>query len=140
MTGFAALAAVAMSANAEVVSFPSLDATPIQAHVFQPVRQPPRGTVVALHGCGGLYATTGSRKGEFSARHRGYAEMLTGDGYAVVYPDSHHGFDSPVGRVRLLKEVPNGANPGQGVHSGRNAEAARQSGALVRDLLREAFR
>ena len=273
MTGFAALAAVAMSAHAEVVSFPSLDATPIQAHVFQPVRQPPRGTVVALHGCGGLYATAGSRKGEFSARHRGYAEMLTGDGYAVVfpdslsprgetqictqrpgtrtvtqaerradalaalawaaaqpwarpdrvallgwsnggsavlaatdasrrdvraqparpvlaiafypgcsvalqsgyqpnttlvmllgemddwsppgpcielgrsvdaqvhvYPDSHHGFDNPVGRVRLLKEVPNGANPGQGVHSGRNAEAARQSGALVRDLLREAFR
>ena len=57
-----------------------------------------------------------------------------------VYPDSHHGFDNPVGQVRLLKDVPNGANPGQGVHSGRNAEAAQQSGALVRELLREAFR
>jgi dienelactone hydrolase len=261
------------AAHAEQVTFPSLDATPIQAHVFQPAQQPPRGTVVALHGCGGLYATAGSRKGELSARHRAYAELLTGDGYAVVFPDSltprgetqictqrngsrritqaerradalaalawaaaqpwaradsigllgwsnggsavlsatdasrrdvraqavrpvlsiafypgcavplksgyrastplvmllgekddwtppgpcielgksvgaqvhvyadsHHGFDNPVGQVRLLKDVPNGANPGQGVHAGRNAEAARQSEALVRELLRDAFR
>jgi dienelactone hydrolase len=271
MTIIVGLALVA--AHAEQVTLPSLDATPIQAHVFQPAQQPPRGTVVALHGCGGLYATAGSRKGELSARHRAYAEMLTGDGYAVVFPDSlsprgetqictqrngsrritqterradalaalawaaaqpwaradsiallgwsnggsavlsatdasrrdvraqavrpvlsiafypgcavplksgyrastplvmllgekddwtppgpcielgksvgaqvhvyadsHHGFDNPVGQVRLLKEVPNGANPGQGVHAGRNAEAARQSEALVRELLRDAFR
>ncbi|MDP3762153.1 MAG: dienelactone hydrolase family protein [Ramlibacter sp.] len=272
MTGIVVLALTALSARAEQVTFPSLDATPIRAHVFQPARQPPRGTVVALHGCGGVYATAGSRKGELSARHRAYAGMLTGEGYAVVFPDSlaprgetqictqrngsrritqaerradalgamawvaaqpwarpdriallgwsnggsavlsatdasrrdvraqptrpvlaiafypgcgvplksgyrpttrlvmllgekddwtppgpcielgrsvdaqvhvyadsHHGFDNPVGQVRLLKEVPNGANPGQGVHSGRNPEAAQQSGDRVRELLRDAF-
>ena len=37
-----------------------------------------------------------------------------------VYPDSHHGFDSPSGRVRHLPDVPNGAKPGQGVHAGRH--------------------
>lgn len=268
-----AIAAACLTAQAEEVTFPSLDATPIQAHVFQPAQQPPRGTVVALHGCGGLYATAGSRQGELSARHRAYAEMLTSEGYAVIFPDSltprgetqictqragsrrvtqaerradalaalawaaaqpwaradrvallgwsnggsavlastdasrrdvraqpvrpvlaiafypgcsvplksgykpntklvmligekddwtppgpcielgksvgaqvhvyadsHHGFDNPVGQVRLLKDVPNGANPGQGVHAGRNAEAAQQSAALVRELLRDAFR
>lgn len=80
--------AMAASAYGEAVTFPSLDTTTIQAQVFQPAQQPPRGTVVALHGCGGLYATAGSRKGELSARHRAYAEMLTSEGYAVVFPDS----------------------------------------------------
>lgn len=264
--------ALAMSAHAEEVSFNSLDATPITAQVFQPAQQPPRGTVVALHGCGGLNATVGARKGELSARHRAYAEMLTAEGYAVVFPDSfaprgetqictqrngsrritqaerradalaalawaaaqpwarpdrlallgwsnggsavlsatdasrrdvraqavrpviaiafypgcaaplrsgyrpatrlamllgekddwtppgpcielgkavgaqvnvyagsHHGFDNPVGEVRWLREVPNGANPGQGVHVGRNALAAEASGERLRALLREAF-
>jgi dienelactone hydrolase len=267
-----AIAVACVAAHAEQVAFTSLDGTSLQAHVFQPA-QPVRGAVVALHGCGGLYATAGPRQGELSARHRAYAEMLTGEGYAVVFPDSlaprgetqictqrygsrrvtqaerradalaalawvaaqpwarpdriallgwshggsavlaatdasrrdvraeqvrpvlaiafypgcgaplksgykpatplvmllgekddwtppgpcielgqavgaqvhvyadsHHGFDSPLGQVRLLKEVPNGANPGQGVHSGRNAEAARQSGERVRELLRDAFR
>lgn len=269
----ALLASAALTAYAEPVTFPSLDETPIQAHVFQPAQQPPLGTVVALHGCGGLYATAGARQGELSARHRAYAHMLTSEGYAVVFPDSftprgeaqictqrngrrritqaerradalatlrwaaaqpwarsdriallgwsnggsavlsatdasridvraqpvrpviavafypgcaaplrsgyrpaaplamllgesddwtppgpcvelgkavdaqvhvyagsHHGFDNPAGQVRLLKDVPNGANPGQGVHFGRNADAARQSEALLRDLLRDAFR
>lgn len=38
----------------------------------------------------------------------------------IVYPDSHHDFDNPVGTVRFRANVPNGANPGKGVHSGRN--------------------
>lgn len=268
-----AIAVACVAVHAEEVTFPSLDATPIRAHVFQPAQQPPRGTVVALHGCGGLYASAGSRKGELSARHRAYADMLTADGYAIVFPDSlaprgetqictqrngsrsvtqaerradalaalawaaaqpwarvdriallgwsnggsavlsatdasrrdvrgqparpvlaiafypgcsaplksgyrpstrlvmllgekddwtppgpcielgrstgaqvhvyadsHHGFDNPAGQVRLLADVPNGAHPGQGVHVGRNAGAAQQSGALLRELLREAFR
>ena len=35
-----------------------------------------------------------------------------------VYPEAHHGFDSPVGKVRLRRDVPNGVNPGEGVHVG----------------------
>ena len=35
-----------------------------------------------------------------------------------VYPEAYHGFDSPSGKVRLRKDVPNGVNPGQGVHVG----------------------
>jgi len=37
-----------------------------------------------------------------------------------VYPDSYHDFDNPVGTVRLRTDVPNGVNPGKGVHVGRN--------------------
>jgi dienelactone hydrolase len=35
-----------------------------------------------------------------------------------VYPEAHHGFDSPTGQVRLRRDVPNGVNPGEGVHAG----------------------
>jgi dienelactone hydrolase len=35
-----------------------------------------------------------------------------------VYPEAHHGFDSPTGKVRLRRDVPNGVNPGEGVHVG----------------------
>ena len=44
----------------------------------------------------------------------------------VVYPGAWHGFDSDV-PVRLRKDVPNGANPGQGVHVGGNPAAWRDS-------------
>jgi dienelactone hydrolase len=44
----------------------------------------------------------------------------------VVYPGAWHGFDSAAA-VRLRKDVPNGANPGQGVHVGGNASAWRAS-------------
>ncbi len=67
---------------------PSLDGTPIKAWVFQPAANKPRGTVVALHGCGGLYATSGARQGQLNARHQAMAEMLVAQGYAVVFPDS----------------------------------------------------
>ena len=39
-----------------------------------------------------------------------------------TYPGAYHGFDSNT-PVRLRKDVPNGANPGQGVHVGGNAAA-----------------
>jgi len=59
-----------------------------------------------------------------------------------VYADSHHGFDDPSGSVRHRPEVPNGVNPGQGVHVGRNpvtgpqawdAAVARLRAALLGD-------
>jgi dienelactone hydrolase len=44
----------------------------------------------------------------------------------VVYPSAWHGFDSDA-PVRVRKDVPNGVNPGQGVHVGGNPAAWRAS-------------
>jgi dienelactone hydrolase len=44
--------------------------------------------VIALHGCGGLYAASGARKGLLNARHQAMGDMLAGEGYHVVFPDS----------------------------------------------------
>ena len=52
-----------------------------------------------------------------------------------VYPDAHHGFDSPSGKVRLRKEVPNGVNPGQGVHVGPHPESRADAYKKLQDLL-----
>jgi dienelactone hydrolase len=52
-----------------------------------------------------------------------------------VYPEAHHGFDSPVGKVRLRKEIPNGVNPGQGVHVGPHKASREDAYAQLRILL-----
>ena len=76
----------------QTASFSSLDGTQIKALVFHPASsangQASRGTVIALHGCGGLYATTGSRKGQLNARHQAMADLLVAEGYNAVFPDS----------------------------------------------------
>ncbi|HEV7575929.1 MAG TPA: dienelactone hydrolase family protein [Caldimonas sp.] len=54
----------------------------------------------------------------------------------VVYPGAGHGFDSDA-PVRLRKDVPNGANPGQGVHVGGNPAAWRASRDRVVRFLAE---
>ncbi len=77
----------AQAAQPQRVGFASLDGTQINAWVFQP-EDKSRGSVVALHGCGGLYATVGSRKGQIAVRHQAMADMLVAQGYAVVFPDS----------------------------------------------------
>jgi dienelactone hydrolase len=56
-----------------------------------------------------------------------------------VYPDSYHDFDNPVGAVTLRRNVPNGVNPGQGVHAGPNAQAREQAYARLLEVLRVAF-
>jgi len=43
-----------------------------------------RPAVIALHGCGGLYA----RNGALLARHSAMAQLLNGHGYHVLFPDS----------------------------------------------------
>lgn len=68
--------------------FFSLDGTPLKAWVFRPAGQAPRGAVIALHGCGGLYATIGRNKGQLNARHQAMADLLVAQGYAAVFPDS----------------------------------------------------
>ena len=55
-----------------------------------------------------------------------------------VYADSHHGFDGPRGAIKLYTQVPNGSNPGQGVHAGPNPAAREQSYARLRVLLAKA--
>jgi dienelactone hydrolase len=79
---------VAAAAAPQEVSYPSHDGTLIKAWVFLPDGPVPRGSVVALHGCGGLYASRGDRRGQLNARHQAMADMLVGQGYAAVFPDS----------------------------------------------------
>jgi dienelactone hydrolase len=83
------------AAQAKEVVFDSLDGTTLKAWVFHPAElpnsntvKPKSGTVVAFHGCGGLYATTGARKGQFNARHQAMADLLVEQGYNAVFPDS----------------------------------------------------
>ena len=84
--------AFCMPLAAQTVNFNSLDGTVLKALVFHPVASAngptSRGTVVALHGCGGLYATVGSRKGQLNARHQAMADLLVAEGYSAVFPDS----------------------------------------------------
>jgi hypothetical protein len=44
-----------------------------------------------------------------------------------------------VGALRVRKDVPNGVNPGQGVHVGPNPAARRDAYARLLVLLREAM-
>lgn len=92
---------------AQTVNFKSLDGTLLTALVFHPtasansqVDQPSRGTVIALHGCGGLYATAGSRKGQLNARHQAMADLLVSEGYNAVFPDSL----TPRGEIELCTQ------------------------------------
>jgi dienelactone hydrolase len=54
----------------------------------------------------------------------------------AVYPGAWHGFDSDA-PVRVRKDVPNGVNPGQGVHVGGNPAAWRASRDRVVRFLAE---
>ncbi len=74
-------------AGAQEASFNSLDGTLVTAVVFQPTGVS-KGAVIALHGCGGLFATRGARKGLLNARHQAMADLLVAQGYSVVFPDS----------------------------------------------------
>jgi dienelactone hydrolase len=57
----------------------------------------------------------------------------------TVYPGAHHGFDAPGGELRLLRNVPNGVKPGEGVHVGPNPKARDEANAKVAAILREAL-
>jgi len=81
----------------ERVTFDSLDRDPrtgtpvrITGLLFRPGDDdaPRRPAVVALHGCGGMYSSSKSKRDELSLRHRAMAELLTGEGYIVLFPDS----------------------------------------------------
>ncbi len=83
-----ALAASSFAEGTRVaVSFLSQDGTPIPAYLVRPAG-PVKGTVVALHGCGGLYVLRGPREGQLLSRHAAMADLLQAQGYAVLFPDS----------------------------------------------------
>ena len=65
------------------------------------------------------------------ARERGWPVEVT------VYPGAHHGFDAPRGRVVHRGDVPNGVNPGQGVHVGPDPAAREDANRRVAAFLRE---
>jgi dienelactone hydrolase len=54
----------------------------------------------------------------------------------TVYAGAHHGFDAPRGKVVHRLDVPNGVNPGQGVHVGPDPEARRDANRIVAEFLR----
>ena len=58
----------------------------------------------------------------------------------VVYPNAHHGFDAPDGAIVHRTDVPNGTNPGQGVHVGANPAAREKANAKVRAFLNDRLR
>lgn len=91
-TFYSLVLGASLSAAAHIANISSLDGTQIKALIFHPAwsanGQASRGTVIALHGCGGLYATTGSRKGQLNARHQAMADLLVAEGYNAVFPDS----------------------------------------------------
>jgi dienelactone hydrolase len=89
--------AVAAPLVPERVSFDSLDRNPetgapvrIDALLFRPPGEAGvrRAAVVALHGCGGMYSALRSKHDDLSLRHQAMAELLVGEGYVVLFPDS----------------------------------------------------
>ena len=59
----------------------------LSAHWFVPAHAN-GASVIALHGCGGLYSNKRGRETKLSARHLGMAELLTAAGYHVLFVDS----------------------------------------------------
>jgi dienelactone hydrolase len=59
-----------------------------------------KATIIAMHGCGGLYSSVNKEKIEFTPRHIAMARALTDAGYNVLFPDSF----TPRGRRSICKE------------------------------------
>lgn len=80
------LALVAFGSQASAAEVAGFDngGTTIKGDLFLPQGAGPFPAVVALHGCGGLYA----KDGALSARHAAWAKLLTDQGFIVLFPDS----------------------------------------------------
>ena len=55
----------------------------------------------------------------------------------TTYADSYHAFDSPTGTLQHRTDVPNGVEPGRGVHVGPNPAARSAANASVRAFLHQ---
>jgi dienelactone hydrolase len=58
----------------------------------------------------------------------------------TVFPGAHHGFDAPGSTIFHRTDVPNGVNPGKGVHVGANPEMREKANAKLRAFLDEQLR
>ncbi|MEG2153764.1 MAG: alpha/beta fold hydrolase [Burkholderiaceae bacterium] len=74
-----------LAAQAEEITLPMSDGGSLQAHWFPAPTNEARATVVALHGCGGLYQRDGKT---LDSRYPDYVEFLHSRGYHVLLPDS----------------------------------------------------
>jgi dienelactone hydrolase len=82
------LASLAVHAQ-EAVVIPGAGGLQLKAWHYPPAGDAsPKPVVIALHGCGGLYATAGERKGLLNARHHAMGQMLQAQGYHAIFPDS----------------------------------------------------
>jgi dienelactone hydrolase len=81
----ALIALAAPLAKAEPVQIATPDGTALTAHWMQRPGGGPGPAIVALHGCGGLYARDGKA---FSARYLDYVARLNSAGFHVLLPDS----------------------------------------------------
>jgi dienelactone hydrolase len=90
----------------EVVSLPGPGQLLLNAWHYKPAGDAtPKPVVIALHGCGGLYATAGARKGLLNARHHAMGQMLQEQGYHAIFPDSFgsRGIEGVCSEVQRLK-------------------------------------
>jgi dienelactone hydrolase len=79
------------SANAQdMMALPGPGGVQLKVWHYKPLgdMNSAKPVVIALHGCGGLYATIGQRKGQLNARHHAMGEMLAAQGYHAIFPDS----------------------------------------------------
>jgi dienelactone hydrolase len=84
------------AAAEERVTFPSLDgalaggkATTIDARLYRPRGDGPFPAVVGMHGCSGMFVSSGRRRGSVSGNYAEWGERLSAAGYVVLLPDSY---------------------------------------------------
>ncbi len=77
--------------NSELQQVIGQDGTALKTIIFHPASalpDIPRPVVIALHGCGGLYSSSTDKAEKLNARHSGMAQLITDNGYSIVFPDS----------------------------------------------------
>ena len=73
----------------EFASLDQIDGKPVMLKaLWFKARQTPAATIIALHGCGGLYSTRKGHEQDLNARHENMARLLQDNGYNVLMPDS----------------------------------------------------
>lgn len=100
----ASLASAALAQEAVVLPGPG--GIQLKAWQYKPAGDAsPKPVVIALHGCGGLYATAGARKGQLNARHHSMGQMLQAQGYHAIFPDSFgsRGIEGVCSEVQRLR-------------------------------------
>jgi dienelactone hydrolase len=83
----------AHAADSTAIHFASLDkkdGVPVEltAWWFKAAGPGKRATIIAMHGCGGLYSTKKGHQSEFNARHKNMVQLLQSSGYNVLFVDS----------------------------------------------------